>query len=38
MDNESSPNVRTEQRSPLPSPRGRPVRMADDYTLEDELA
>ena len=42
MDNESSPNVRTEQRSPLPSPRasprGRPLRMADDWALEDELA
>ncbi|KAF2869822.1 hypothetical protein BDV95DRAFT_596127 [Massariosphaeria phaeospora] len=42
MDNESSPNVRTEQRSPAPSPRmsprGRPRRLADEYSLEDEIA
>lgn len=41
MDNESSPNVRTEQRSPAPSPRlaprGRTRRLADDWALEDEL-
>ncbi|KAF2471993.1 uncharacterized protein BDR25DRAFT_302804 [Lindgomyces ingoldianus] len=43
MDNESSPNVRTEQRSPAPSPRaasprGRPLRMPGEWGLEDELA
>ncbi|KAF2189665.1 hypothetical protein K469DRAFT_700914 [Zopfia rhizophila CBS 207.26] len=42
MDNESSPNVRTEQRTPLPSPgaspRGRPRRIVDEWGLEDQLA
>lgn len=42
LDNESSPHVRTDQRSPAPSPRmsprGRPLRVADEWGLEDELA
>ncbi|KAF2272605.1 uncharacterized protein EI97DRAFT_206846 [Westerdykella ornata] len=40
LDNESNPNVRTQQRSPGPStsPRGRPLRMADEWAVEDELA
>lgn len=38
MDNESSPNVRTEQKSPFASPRGRPRRMPGEWGIEDEIA
>ncbi|KAK7193833.1 hypothetical protein DPSP01_011890 [Paraphaeosphaeria sporulosa] len=42
MDNESSPNVRTEQKSPLVNPyaepRGRSRRMPGEWSLEDEIA
>jgi hypothetical protein len=44
MDNESNPNVRTEQRSPQPSPlvdpyaRGRPRHMPGEWAIEDEIA
>ncbi|KAF9740912.1 hypothetical protein PMIN02_002621 [Paraphaeosphaeria minitans] len=42
MDNESSPNVHTEQKSPMVNPyaepRGRPRRMPGEWSLEDEIA
>ncbi|OCK85957.1 hypothetical protein K432DRAFT_399833 [Lepidopterella palustris CBS 459.81] len=42
LDNDSSPNVRTDQRSPMPnpqpSPRGRPRRVEDEWALGDEMA
>ncbi|KAF2686525.1 hypothetical protein K458DRAFT_429526 [Lentithecium fluviatile CBS 122367] len=43
LDNESNPNVRTEQKTPQPSPlmnptRGRTRRIADEWALEDEIA
>ncbi|KAL1599569.1 hypothetical protein SLS60_007372 [Paraconiothyrium brasiliense] len=42
MDNESSPNVRTEQKSPsvnpYAEPRGRTRRMPGEWGLEDEIA
>lgn len=42
MDNESSPNVRTEQKSPsvnpFAEPRGRTRRMPGEWSLEDEIA
>lgn len=45
LDNESNPHVRTdpkvrssaEQASPLPSPRGRTSRIADEWRLENDL-